>query len=139
MSPEILLRKHKLRNTGCRKDILKLFQQEKAALAHCDIEKRLSHHYDRVTIYRTLNTFLESGLIHKVLDHSGATKYALCGHECSDIKHRHEHVHFQCKQCHTTECLERLEIPAICLPEGYQAQEVNLLIEGLCPECRKKP
>lgn len=103
-----------------------------------ELEKLLNNQCDRVTIYRTLHTFLEKGLVHKVLDGQGSTKYALCHHDCSaEGEHHHDHVHFRCTHCEETTCLEHVSIPHVNLPQGYQAAEVNLLFEGLCPKCRQ--
>ncbi|TAH16433.1 MAG: transcriptional repressor, partial [Runella slithyformis] len=35
------------------------------------MEELLPNLYDRVTIYRTLKTFVEKGIVHKVLDEDG--------------------------------------------------------------------
>jgi Fur family transcriptional regulator, ferric uptake regulator len=86
-------------------------------------------------VYRTLKTFLDKGLIHKVLDDEGSLKYALCNDPCTTSSHRHEHVHFKCTQCGQTSCLD-VEIPLVRLPKGYEAREVNLLIQGTCESCK---
>ena len=61
------LKEHRLRNTQCRTDILAIFYEHDFALSHADIEDRVSEHYDRVTVYRTLKTFVDKGLIHMEL------------------------------------------------------------------------
>ena len=72
------LKEYDLRHTGCREDILQSFQSYSHALSHGDLETLFGERFDRVTIYRTLKTFVEKGIIHKVLDDEGGTKYALC-------------------------------------------------------------
>ena len=129
-----LLRQYHLRSTPTRQDILHLFINKEYALSHSDIEKEVNDSSDRVTVYRTLKTFLDKGLIHKVLDDEGGLKYALCNDACSTSQHRHEHVHFKCTKCGQTSCLE-VEIPSVRLPKGYKAKEVNLLIQGICDDC----
>lgn len=128
------LKDHKLRSTTCREDVLITFLNQEIALSHGDIENQLKDRFDRVTIYRTLKTFLEKGIIHKVLDDEGI-RYALCKDYCKEHDHHHDHVHFKCTQCGKTNCLEKVHVPAIQLPDGYRTQEVNLLIQGMCPEC----
>ena len=59
-----ILKHYGLSITESRKQILELFHASKGALAHADIEKRSSASFDRVTIYRTLQTFVEKGIIH---------------------------------------------------------------------------
>lgn len=128
------LKGHHLRTTTCREDVLSAFINKKNALSHGDLEGALGESYDRVTIYRTLKTFLEKGIIHKVLDDEGL-RYALCSHQCSEEKHQHDHIHFKCSTCGKTNCLENLHIPNVALPQGYQPASFNLLIQGTCPEC----
>jgi Fur family transcriptional regulator, ferric uptake regulator len=128
------LKEHNLRTTSCREDTLGTFLNREIALSHGDLESALGDRFDRVTIYRTLKTFLEKGIIHKVLDDEGM-RYALCRERCSEHNHHHDHVHFKCNECGQTNCLENLHIPAVQLPKGYKAQEVNLLIQGLCASC----
>jgi Fur family transcriptional regulator, ferric uptake regulator len=135
-NPDRILQDHKLRITNCRIEVLKTFLRKKSALSHSDLEDILKKDFDRVTIYRTLKTFLDTDLIHKVLDDSGATKYALCahGHEGSH-SHDHEHIHFKCEKCGKTICIDEVSLPKIKLPEGYINKEVNLLVTGICNKC----
>ncbi len=128
-----ILKHHKLRITDCRLEIIREFLSKQVALAHSDLEESLNSQFDRVTIYRTLKTFLDQDLVHKVLDDSGATKYALCSHEEAD--HNHEHVHFKCEKCGETTCLDAIALPKISLPKGFKKQEMNLLIQGTCSKC----
>ena len=132
-SPQ-LLKEFKLRSTPSRKAILNFFIKKNYALAHADIEKGIPSHFDRVTVYRTLKTFLDKGLIHKVLDDEGALKYALCTEACTMTGHHHDHVHFKCIRCGQTNCLD-IEVPPVKLPKGYQSGEINLLIQGICVKC----
>jgi Fur family ferric uptake transcriptional regulator len=131
---ETLLRDFKLRSTPNRQEILHLFLEKNYALSHGDIEKEIDSSLDRVTVYRTLKTFLDKGLIHKVLDDEGSLKYALCNEACSTVEHHHDHVHFKCTQCGQTYCLN-IDVPPVKLPKGYRASAVNLLIQGICERC----
>jgi len=132
-----ILKDHNLRVTSCRRDVLKSFFKRQEALSHSDLEEELKDDFDRVTIYRTLKTFLEYDLIHKVLDDSGATKYALCIHENSEgpHHHQHDHVHFKCEKCGKTNCIEEISLPVVNLPSGYVSKDVSLLIQGVCNKC----
>ncbi|MFN7791789.1 MAG: transcriptional repressor, partial [Cyclobacteriaceae bacterium] len=62
-------------------------------------------------------------------------KYALCNDLCSSSAHHHEHVHFKCSVCGETSCLDQVNIPQVELPRGYEAREINLLIQGKCQKC----
>ncbi|HEY3402098.1 MAG TPA: transcriptional repressor [Ohtaekwangia sp.] len=129
-----LLKNFRLRSTPSRQEILHLFLRVNHALSHGDIEKEIDSSLDRVTVYRTLKTFLDKGLIHKVLDDEGSLKYALCNDTCTITGHHHDHVHFKCIRCGQTNCLN-IEIPAVKLPKGYNPSEINLLIQGVCERC----
>jgi Fur family ferric uptake transcriptional regulator len=129
-----LLKDFRLRTTDSRQAILQLFLQKDYALSHGDIENGIDNSLDRVTVYRTLKTFLDKGLIHKVLDDEGSLKYALCNDACSVKGHHHDHVHFKCIKCGQTSCLN-VEVPVVKLPKGFKSKEVNLLIQGVCDQC----
>jgi Fur family transcriptional regulator, ferric uptake regulator len=133
-SSDILLKNFSLRSTPTRQQIVHLFLKKNYALSHGDIEKEITDELDRVTVYRTLKTFLDKGLIHKVLDDEGSLKYALCNEACTLTGHHHDHVHFKCITCGQTNCLN-IDVPTVKLPKGYKANEVNLLIQGVCERC----
>jgi len=133
-SKQILI-SHGLRLTNSREEILNIFLGHKTALSQPEIEKEL-HSCDRVTIYRTLATYLEKGILHKVLDDVGAMKYALCAESChSDHYHAHDHIHFKCNVCGNTTCVEDIHVPTLQLPQGFKMSEMNILIQGTCPSC----
>jgi Fur family ferric uptake transcriptional regulator len=137
--PGIQLDNFGLRATTCRLAVLDSFQQAGYALSQGDVEQVLSSQFDRVTIYRTLKSFLSSGLLHKVLDDQGGIKYALCQELCHQEthQHQHDHVHFKCTECGQTTCLETVHIPQIALPANFTKQESNLLIQGVCSGCNE--
>jgi Fur family transcriptional regulator, ferric uptake regulator len=125
-----------LRHTDTREHIVACFMQKDKALSQSDIEENLSKPFDRITVYRTIKTFLEKGLIHKILDDQGGLKYALCKESCSQGHHQHDHVHFKCNNCQETTCIDDTLVPSITLPKGYSRQEVNMLVHGICPNCQ---
>lgn len=136
LTPLKILQDHHLRITNCRKEVLSTFLEKQSALSHSDLEEVLNKDFDRVTLYRTLKTFLDKDLIHKVMDDSGATKYALCTHTPEgEHSHDHDHVHFKCERCGKTICIEEAVLPKILLPKGYINKETNLLILGICDKC----
>lgn len=130
------LKRHNLSVTESRKRILQLFLEEKGALAHGDIEKRAGEKFDRVTIYRTLQTFLEKGMIHSIPTADNAIRYALCKDQCSAGHHHDHHIHFICNNCQRTYCLDDVVTPEIKMPKGYQASHVEVVVEGVCKDCR---
>src|SRR4051812_7239104 len=130
---DILRRKH-LSVTDSRKKILSLFLSTLDALAHGDIEKKAGEKFDRVTVYRTLQTFVEKGIIHTIPTIDNSVRYALCK-DCTEGHHHDEHIHFVCTNCNSTICLDDVISPKIDLPEGYVADTVQVLISGTCKKC----
>lgn len=129
-----VLRTHGLKVTDCRLDVFGFLLEENRTLFCSDLERQFPQH-DRVTIYRTLLSFLESGIVHKVPTDTGIASYGLCHDTCSPDHHDHNHVHFKCNNCGKTECLDNMAIPSISLPEGYQVKATNMILEGICAIC----
>ena len=131
-----LLKSHSLSVTEGRKDILLLFLSRKGALTHADIEKKFGQTYDRVTIYRSLQVFVQKGLIHSIPTKDNNIRYALCKDECASGHHHDHHVHFVCKRCDTTYCLDEVATPSIKLPKGYTANQLEMVVSGVCQSCQ---
>lgn len=137
ISIKTILKAHDLRLTEPREHILQLFLEKDYALSHPYIESSVNAAIDRVTVYRTLKTFVEKGIIHKVPDDTETAHYALCSPACEGGHghHQHDHVHFKCVSCQLTQCIDNVHIPKITLPTGYQFLEANLLVQGICDKC----
>ena len=132
-----ILKGSSLSVTSSRKAILDIFIAADNALAHQDIES-LATQYDRVTIYRTLQTFLEKGIIHSIPTTDNTIKYALCSDKCITTGHHHDnHVHFLCDDCGKTVCLDEVTIPNVNLPKGFVKKEINMVVNGICSSCQK--
>lgn len=130
-----LLRRNQLSVTEGRRRILEVFIESGIALSHHDIEEKTSERLDRVTVYRTLQTFLEKGIMHTIPTTDNSVLYALCKDTCGAGHHHDDHVHFICEVCGTTSCLDGLTIPFISLPEGYEVSQVNMIVNGRCKQC----
>ena len=130
-----ILRKSQLSVTDSRKKILELFLHSSGALAHGDIEKKTGEKFDRVTVYRTLQTFLDKGIIHTIPTAENSVRYALCIDNCSEGHHHDNHVHFVCNKCTTTICLPHVTIPKVSLPDGFKPSDYQMVVSGLCKEC----
>lgn len=133
---DTILKRNQLSVTDSRKKILELFLQSPAALAHADIEKKSGEKFDRVTIYRTLQVFMEKGIIHTIPTADNAVLYALCNNECADGHHHDNHIHFVCRLCGNTICLAEVTIPPVKLPEGFIPTEYQMVINGICRDCQ---
>lgn len=136
MEADKLLKKHNLRVTGFRKEVLALFDQRSAAVDSRTIEQLLQP-ADRVTVYRTLRTFEDSGIIHRIPDSNGIIRFALCHQSCSDHAHNDSHAHFHCGTCDTTICLEDTEPVTVKTPSGFAVTETQIILSGTCASCNK--
>jgi len=134
---EAILKRNQLSVTGSRKKILQLFLAEPGALAHGDIEKKAGEKFDRVTVYRTLQTFVDKGIIHTIPTADNSIRYALCKDNCSEGEHQDHHIHFLCTNCGNTYCLDDVVTPDIKLPKGYAAIHTEVVVEGICKECNQ--
>jgi Fur family transcriptional regulator, ferric uptake regulator len=130
-----ILKRSQLSVTDSRRKILDLFRQTNGALAHADIETKTGEHFDRVTIYRTLQTFVEKGIIHTIPTVDNSVLYALCKDACSEGHHHDNHVHFICDDCGTAYCLENISIPEVKLPVGFKQTQTDVLVSGKCDKC----
>lgn len=90
---------------------------------------------DRVTLYRTLESLLEKGIIHKAFQENNEIYYAICGESCSTNTHKHDHAHFKCMKCNIVSCLELDEAIKIALP-SYEINKVSIHMEGMCDLCQ---
>jgi Fur family ferric uptake transcriptional regulator len=122
--------------TAMRILVLNSLLEQRTAVSLRDIEKDLEP-ADRITIYRTLKIFSEKGLIHIIDDGTGSPKYALCPDDCDADNHHDLHVHFNCIVCKETFCLPNTRIPDISLPENFSSAEMNLVVKGICSNCKK--
>lgn len=130
-----ILKRHQLSNTDSRRTVLEVFLQSESALAHQDIERETGERFDRVTIYRTLQTFIDKGIVHTIPTADNGTRYALCRENCSEGHHHDNHVHFICDACGKTSCLDDVAIPSVRLPEGFSVTKIDMVVNGICVEC----
>lgn len=95
---------------------------------------------DRVTIYRSLDTFEKAGIIHKVPSEDHHQLYALSDLKQSSVDHdtsTSHHGHFYCEHCDTTVCLEESmqDELTLNLPDGFKSHEQTMYIKGICRDC----
>jgi Fur family ferric uptake transcriptional regulator len=133
---EALLVAKEISPTAMRILVLEHLLKQTAAVSLQDLEKTFTHS-DRTTLYRTLKTFEEKGLIHEIQDGTEAAKYALCAAACKAGSHYDLHLHFYCYNCKQTLCLPKHQVPEVLLPKHFQLKELKLVAKGICEECSK--
>lgn len=109
-----------------------LLSETGKAMSQDAIERNIAIDIDRATIYRVLNRFCEDGILHKIIAEDGKQYFALCI-KCDEGKPAQHHFHFRCTKCDTIECLST---PVhFSIPRGYQVEQVNCILVGLCKNC----
>ncbi|RFP64311.1 transcriptional repressor [Hymenobacter lapidiphilus] len=124
------LRRHALRHTPVRRAVLLLLLESPCALSGREIERQLSVASDRITLFRTLRTFEQKGLVHRVLDSCEIVRYAISG------PGGQAHVHFKCTNCLRLYCLRDIAVPAVELPTPLRVTAADYLLSGLCAKCQ---
>lgn len=81
-----LLKKRNLKVTELRMALLEIISSLGKAISYQEIQNSLIN-FDRITLYRTLNTFIERGILHKIILEDHQSFYALCSIECSTEGH----------------------------------------------------
>jgi Fur family ferric uptake transcriptional regulator len=127
------LRKRNLKATSNRVEVLHTIEEFDKAIPHSKIQNRLQK-VDRVTLYRTLNSLIESGMIHKVSVENDEIFYAICSQKCTTEEHNHQHVHFKCTSCNEVSCVQSNSIETLNLP-GYKIESFEIQAKGVCSNC----
>jgi len=128
------IREKGLKATPVRMKVLEELGNTHQALSHTELEATFSK-VDRITLYRVLKDFEESGIVHKIIGPDGTTRFAVCKHDCPDVTHTEDHVHFNCTRCLKMFCLEHTHTPSIKLPSGFSATGINTMVHGVCKHC----
>jgi len=132
MKSQDVLITHNLKRTACREGIINVLIDASQALSEEEIKSRLPGHFDRTTFYRSFKTLEEKKIIHKIVVDNLVVKYALD----NTITHKMEHAHFYCKSCAVVQCLDAVPFEVPALPQGYAFSEAELIIKGLCMNCK---
>ena len=91
---EKTLQNKSVRPTAMRILIYKYMASKNTAVALTDIENAFDK-AERTTLYRTLKTFEEKGLVHQIDDGTNISKFALCEPGCNCEIDQDVHLHFQ--------------------------------------------
>ncbi|MTI31586.1 Fur family transcriptional regulator [Xanthovirga aplysinae] len=131
-----LLHAHNLRKTPIRTEMLEMFMDHDFALSANNVITKMMGRYNRVTIYRALNSFEEHGILHRASEDGHGIKYAMCGPHCPDQLHLDKHAHFVCDECHHTYCLEEVKVPNVELSNEFSVRHANYNLSGICKKCK---
>lgn len=132
---EKILKNKKLRITPFRKEVLEVFINTPNAVSIDNIEDKLDR-FDRITLYRTIKSFIEKGIIHEIVMPGDIKKMALCPHTCTSNEHIHttQHIHFKCNECENIFCVDLIEFPKITIP-NFKIDAIEIQGNGICENC----
>jgi Fur family ferric uptake transcriptional regulator len=128
-----LLKATKLKRTGPRRTILEVMLNAKRPQTADEIVSAIGKTGpNKVTVYRTLESMVGAGLVHKAFVEERSRHYELADrcteHQC--------HPHFVCTDCGQTRCLPDVSVPmATSPPAGFVIRRQQVRLEGLCPAC----
>lgn len=130
-----LIRAAGVKVTRGRVRILELLRAASQPLSHAEIETALGENrdesVDRVTVYRILDSLVDSGLALKAVDTRGIFRYSSAD---SQQQHRH-HIHFRCIDCGGVFCLDVPPPVPPKLPSGFKLTDVTFDVRGTCARC----
>lgn len=131
-----LLNARSLKATTTRLNLLGHLDQYGSAMPYSAIQKAMNP-VDRVTLYRTLETLKEQGIIHKAYQEGSETYYAICGKQCKEHQHEHDHIHFKCEICKVVSCEDLEQEIFISIPK-FTINKLSINLEGVCKNCNAK-
>jgi Fur family ferric uptake transcriptional regulator len=134
-----ILEDYEVKPTPMRMLVLEQMISQNRNLSLADIENLL-YPADRITIYRTLQTFVKKGIAHAIDTVGNGSVYALCHDGCTHYAHIDQHPHFVCDNCKKIICCtdfmyslkQKQDTPV------YIINKIEITIKGLCPECTAK-
>ena len=131
----LILSKNGISRTKFRTQLLSLFLDSQRSLSIDDILKCFKHSINKVTVYRSLDSFENKGLIHKVPDSNNLKRYSLSKENACN-SNSYKHGHFICYSCSQTFCIQDVKSPEITPLKGFDVKELKLILEGYCRDCK---
>lgn len=133
-----LLKTSGLGYTRHRHRVLEVIGNNTAPLSARDIYDTLNRQspINRVTVYRILDTLVDSGLVERLSGGGRTFFYGLAPNS-----HHAPHPHFYCRTCGSMECLkpESLHLDSAPLKRTFPGRidSIEVRIDGICKNCLK--
>jgi Fur family transcriptional regulator, peroxide stress response regulator len=129
-----LLKSHQLKATPQRLAIIQLMHQA-GHISIDELYQKIREKFTSIslaTLYKNVNTMLDVTLIREVKIAGQKTKYEI---------EKEAHAHIMCKSCGELKDIEY--DPHSILQKSiemshYKAEDISIVISGVCPECQKK-
>ena len=134
MKHEHLLKSHQLKATPQRLAIIQLMHQA-GHISIDELYQKIREKFSSIslaTLYKNVNTMLDVTLIREIKIAGQRKKYEI---------EKEAHAHIMCKSCGELKDIEY--DPHSILQKSiemshYKAEDISIVISGVCPECQKK-
>ncbi len=136
--PSTLLRESNVRATARKRALLAAIMERDAPFSAHDLYEQVSGgmSVDLATVYRTLSSFEDAGVVRQVESADGVRLYEIA------CRHNPVHPHFRCERCRKIECLDSLasgDRKHIVRYAGpAEVREIAITFTGICRACRQK-
>lgn len=143
------LREHGLRATGPRMEVLRVLSASPSPMTAQEVIDMAAtsagagaqeEPADRVTVYRTLASFVDAGLAHRMDPGDRVWRFGLlraCG---EDAHEHHGHAHFVCDACGVIRCLDDATINVSLKGRGAEQRlrikQQDVYLHGTCESCQ---
>jgi Fe2+ or Zn2+ uptake regulation protein len=135
------IREAGLKLTPSRLRVLELLEAKRCLMTVDEVVTALTRKtkkkVDWTTIYRTLLSFTEAGIVSSTLLDDGVARYE---YKCLAPGDTHHHHHVQCKSCGKIAPIEACEIQVIenlVARMGYTGLSHKLEFSCICPDCQE--
>jgi Fur family ferric uptake transcriptional regulator len=121
------------RRTSQREAIQEVFLQQDRPMGVEDIllyGREFVASLNQATVYRNLKVLVDNGWLHQISHPALGTLYERSGKE--------HHHHFHCHSCNQIYCLAGCPLNHSAHPDGFEVEEHELFLSGICPACREK-
>lgn len=127
-----ILKKYQVNLTRTRVLVMDTFLKAKEPLTRTSFYDKNTGELNRITIFRTLKLFLSKKIIYRVHATDRTSRYFLSKGGTT------VHSNFICRVCKKVTPLQTIDPPEVELPDYYTQQNTEIIIEGICDECRRK-
>ena len=128
-----MCREHHLSMTPQRRAIYEMLIESQDHPCTEDVFERVRQSFPDIaidTVYRTLTTFSELGLIHVVEGYGEAKRYD------PDVAPHH---HFRCRKCNMIIDFQETSFDHLRIPDAikkkYNISNIKVVLEGICDRC----
>lgn len=132
-----IFKEKSIKKTTPRVAVVNILFEASHPLSENDIKNKMGYMYDRSTLYRTIQTLIDAGIIHRIVVDNTNVKYAINKLDYKEIEPQKGHAHFYCKRCKEVICLDVIPLSNCNLPPNYEMDECEILIKGVCESCKK--